>query len=391
VDGSIRANRLRIVLWGCAFFYAGLYGSVVGILQILRQSDWSGFWGGGAMVGTQALVDLPEHFAFQVSHGLWRAIWPYPPAFAYVYAPFSHLPIVTGYFLHALLMLALGVVAGVVLADIFSVPRWFGVIAAIAWAPIKIAALSGQNTTLALLLIAIGMLGAKRGNFLIVGLAVGGLLYKPTIGVAFVALLLVRREWRALAVVALCAGAWYLLSVAATGGEWNWIPKYLAALRMNFQPDFLHDAHNAVSLPGVLMRFGVPATIAIGLGVALFVVFVPRLLRVDLVQAFAITSLLAVACSAHAWDYEAAIALPAIFYLMTILKTQARPWIVVAAYAIALASMFAIPGIVWNLQAIVVLGLTAVILVTPDPAVRQDDGNARQSLERGDHMGVDIA
>ncbi len=358
----IRASQLRIVLWSCAFFYAGSFAAILSILHILPISDWSGFWDGGLTVGTPALLDARAHFAFQAAHGLGAAIWPYPPAFAYAFVPFAHLSLVAGYAANVVVMLALGCLAGVLLADAFEMPRWFGLVAALAWAPLKIAALSGQNTPLALLLIAVAIVAAKRGAPLVLGLAVGGLLYKPSIALPFVVLLLLRREWRAAGIGAICAGAWYLLSVAATAGDWAWLPAYAHNIQHYFARDFAHDAPNAVSLPGTLMRAGVPVPLAFVAGVALFVAAVPRLLRVDLLSALAITSLLAVATSAHAWEYEPAIALPALFYLMRAVEEPARTWLVVGAYVVALASMFSIPGVTWNLQAIVVLGLTAVLL-----------------------------
>jgi hypothetical protein len=177
-----------------------------------------------------------------------------------------------------------------------------------------------------------------------------------------------------LAVVALCAGLWYLLSVLATGGEWAWIPQYVEQIRNYYALDFLRNVHNAVSLPGILMELGVPGAIATVSGGALFAAAVPLLLRVNLVAAFALTSLLAVAISVHAWSYEPAIALPAIFYLMTFLREPARTWLVVASYLVALSSMFTIPGIAWNPQAIVVLGLTAFFLASGGLPARVPSG-----------------
>ena len=57
------------------------------------------------------------------------------------------------------------------------------------------------------------------------------------------------------AVVAICAGAWYLGSVAATAGEWTWIPHYVAVVRT------LHDVdigalYNGITLPMILIRLG---------------------------------------------------------------------------------------------------------------------------------------
>ncbi len=363
MDLPLRSTRERLILWGCAFFYAGSFHAIQAVLRRLHVSDWADFWGGGATAGTRALLG-PAHLAFEKAHGLVPAIWAYPPAFALVFVPLGHVSLLPSYLVNVAIMFALGAVAGGLLADIFSMPRWFGVVAALAWAPVKIAAISGQNTTLALLLIAAAMLAAKHNARIALGVAIGALLYKATIGLPFVVLLLLRREWRSLAVVGLCAGLWYLLSVLATAGEWAWIPHYVQQIRGWYAVDSLRNAHSAVSLPGMLTELGVPSAIAIVSGGALFAAAVPLLLRVNLVSALALTSLLAVAISVHALSYEAAIALPAIFYLMTLLREPARTWLVVAIYLVALASMFTIPGIAWNLQAVVVLGLTAFFLAS---------------------------
>ena len=84
----------------------------------------------------------------------------------------------------------------------------------------------------------------------------GVLLLKPTIALPFVVLLLVRREWKACGVVAVCAVVWYLGSVAASAGDWNWIPPYLAIVHSLYNTD-LGALYNGITLPMILVRLGI--------------------------------------------------------------------------------------------------------------------------------------
>jgi len=363
MDVPLRVSRDRIVLYGSGLFLIGLWQLVRNTLQDSNFADWSCFWVGGATVGTPALLDLRLHAAFAQAHALRPAIWPYLPAFAWLYVPAAHFSLFASYLANTIAMLAIAAYAGIVLADAFEMPRWFGIIAVLAWAPVKIAALGGQNTPIALLLIALAILFAKHGRPSLVGVCVGLLLYKPTIALPFVVLLVVRREWRALFVVAVCAAGWYLASVAAAGGNWLWMTPYVSALRWYFPLDFHANAPNAVSLPGLLMRLGLSSAAALGVAAFAFITALPRLTRVDYVAALSITSALAVALNPHAWQYEPVIMLPGMFYAMRAFADPLRMWTIIGAYVVAAASVFAIPGLTWNMLAISVLILAALVAI----------------------------
>lgn len=364
----LRISRDRVAIYGAALFAIGLWQLVRNTVRDPNFADWAFFWTGGATAGTRALLDPQLHLAFERAHGLQAGIWPYLPAFAWLYVPASRLPIAAGYAISAVAMLGIAAVAGALLADAFAMPRWFGVVATLAWAPVKVAAFGGQNTPLALLLIAMAIAAARRCSPWQLGLAVGLLFYKPSIAAPFVVILLVRREWRALAVVAGCAVVWYLLSVPAAGGDWAWPRLYAASIGAYYTPDFVSNAANAVSLPGVLIRFGVSAAVAAGVGAAAFVVCLPRLARVDAVAALSVTSALAVAVSPHAWHYEPVILLPAIFYAMRSVRQPMLTWAIVAAYVVADVSIFDIRWLTWNVLAAVVLFWTVLVVLSADAA-----------------------
>jgi hypothetical protein len=362
----IRVSRDRIVVYGSAVFLIGLWQLVRNTLgDYPNFADWSCFWVGGATAGTRALLDPNLHSAFALTHGLRQTIWPYLPAFAWLYAPAAHVSLLASYVANIFAMLAIAAYAGIVLADAFEMPRWFGVIAVLAWAPVKIAAVGAQNTPIALLLIALAIVFAKDERPAPLGATVGLLLYKPTIALPFVVVLMARRDWRALAVVAACAAGWYVASVAAAGGNWLWMSPYVSALRAYYLPDFHANIAHVVSLPGLLMRFGVPAAAALAIAAALFIAALPRLSRIDIVAALSLTSALTVALSPHAWQYEPVVMLPAIFYAMRTLADPLKTWIVILAYVIAVASIFAIPGLTWNLLVIVVLPIAALVAAVP--------------------------
>ena len=202
-----------------------------------------------------ALFNEGEHLAFQAARGIGTGIWTYPPAFAWAFLPAAHLTIAAGYAINFVFMFILVALCGWIVAGIFGFQHWFGVIAALAWQPAIYSGDVGQISAVWLFLIALAMAGAVQGSSLIVGLAVGLMLLKPTIALPFVALLLVRKQWRACAIVALCAGAWYLASVAATAGEWAWIPHYFAVMRTLHDVD-MGAVYNGITLPMVLMRLG---------------------------------------------------------------------------------------------------------------------------------------
>jgi hypothetical protein len=365
----IRVSRDRVVLYGSALFLLGLWQLVRNTLHDLSHADWSCFWVGGATVGTKTLLDPGLHYTFAHAHGLRAAIWPYLPAFAWLYAPAAHFSVLSGYIVNAAAMFAMGAYAGVILADVFEMPRWFGGVAVLAWAPVKVAALGGQNTALALLLVALALLFAKRESGVLLGTVIGALLYKPTIALPFIALLLARREWRALLAVTSVAAVWYLLSVPATGGNWLWPQPYVTAIHAYYIPDFKANAPNAISFPELLMRFGVPPFIALSVAAAIFIGALPRLAHVGPVAALSITSALTVALSPRAWQYEPVILLPAIFFAMRALSEPLKTWLVIASYVIAVVSIFEVPGLSWDVLVVVVLAWSVLIFATSAPCV----------------------
>lgn len=350
----LRLSAERIPLYGAAFFALAALPAYVAY-----PGDWERFWAGGATAGTSALLNQHQHTTFQLAHGTSVGVWTYPPAFAWAFVPAAHLPIVAGYALNFILTMCFVALSGWILAEAFGFQRWFGVIAALAWEPAIYAADVGQTSAIWLLLISIAITGAVRRSPLVLGTAVGLLLLKPTIALPFVALLVVRKEWKACAIVALGSAVWYMASVAASGGDWGWIPHYATLVRSLLRAD-LGALHNGITLPAVLIRLGAPSAAAFAAGVIVFLVLLPVLSRVTSVQAMSITSLLAIVVSPHAWPYDVAIILPALFYAMSDLTEPWRTRLVVAAYLLAAAWMPIVLVAKFNTLALLTLGGTVL-------------------------------
>jgi hypothetical protein len=259
-------------------------------------------------------------------------------------------------------MLILIALCGWIFAGIFGFDRRFGVIAALAWQPAIYSGDVGQIGAVWLFLIALAMAGAAQGSSLIVGLAVGFMLLKPTIALPFVALLVVRRQWRACVIVAICGGAWYLASVAATAGEWAWIPHYIAVMRTLHDVD-MGAVYNGITLPMVLIGLGTPQAFAIALGAIGFICLLPALSRANVLLAMSCTSVLSLALSAHAWMYDATIVLPALFYAMAKFAEPWRTRLIVATYLLAALWMPIDAAIRFNPLAIITLGGAAIYVV----------------------------
>jgi hypothetical protein len=77
---------------------------------------------------------------------------------------------------------------------------------------------------------------------------------------------------------------------------------------------------------------------------------------VNFVEALSLTSLFAVALSAHVWMYDAAVLLPAVFYAMSRLREPWRTRVTVTAYLLAAAWMPIVFVLRFNPLAIVTIG-----------------------------------
>ena len=333
IAAPLRLSRERIAM------YATLLTAIclVQVKFVVAQGfgDWSSFWSAGATAGTADLLDPHNHIAWQTAHHLPTTIFPYLPGTAWFLVPFTPFSLPVGYGLNFLLMALITIGAGMLAARIYSMPPALTTILLFAWAPVTAALSTGQNSPVGLLLSLAAIFGIVANSSVIAGVAAGLLLYKFPYALPFVILFALRRNARALALVVLFAAIWYVLSVAATAGDWNWPQHYASALHAYLGPDARYNAVKAISIPSLLMRGGMDQTIAIIAGAAIFAMAIPLLVRMPLLEAASFTPLLALAASPHVLPYDLALAAPAVFYLMTHASEPLRTRLICVLYLLA--------------------------------------------------------
>lgn len=320
-----------------------LYGGALTVLCLLqvrfvvaqRFGDWSAFWAAGATAGTRNLLDPHRHAAWQTAHHLQTTMFPYLPGAAWLFAPAAPLSLGAGYALNFVIMACAAAAAALLAARVYGIAHPLAVVYAFAWPPAIAALATGQNSPLGLLLAVAATFALMSGSWLLAGLAVGLMLYKLTYALPFIALLAVRRNGRALLTVAGCAGLWYFASVAATAGDWQWPAHYAAALGAYAGPDAAFNAVKSIGIPQLLARAGVPQSGAMLAGLALFLLALPVLARRTLLEAASLTPLLGLAFGPHTLPYDLALALPALYYVMTHAAEPLRTRGVVALYLVA--------------------------------------------------------
>jgi Glycosyltransferase family 87 len=342
----------RVRLWAVGLFLIGLAPIVAA--PFFGFHDWPVFWSAGSVVGSGNLVDGNRLIAWETSRGLSVGVFPYLPASAFVLWPLAQLPLAAGFWIWAVAMLASAALAARIAARVFGLPVWVAVGAALAWAPLTGAIVIGQNTPLALLLAMLAIKGlvagesvgvsagegagelvAARRGWIAAGLGSGLLLYKPTLGLPLVALLVLRRRDRALALVAVALVAWYVVGVLAAGGDLGWPRVWLDTITGYVADDAARNADKAISLVGLIARLPVAPIVPLVAGALVVLGALPRLIRARIREAAAGACLIGLAVSPHAYGYEAALAMPFIWWVLG--GGIAEPWrtrLIVASYAL---------------------------------------------------------
>lgn len=342
----LRLSRDRVRLYGGTLILLGflpllLFPNMDGNRwrwSVLWGSDWAYFVGGGATVGTHDLLG-PRHVAWETAHGFIVALpWGYPPAFAWLFEPFAHMPLAVGFWINAAVMFGACIATAVVAARTYSLPVAFAILAVLAWEPAVVSISGGQNASLAMLLSMVCIYGLARHRPIVAGGAVGALLFKPTDAAIFLLLLVLRGQWRALAAVLVAAIVWYLAGVPAAAGDWNWPYSYLTSLSAWYP----HQQYSQwlISTSALIIRLGAPALFANGLCAAMLLLWCAIAIRVRLLEAASSAGLFAVATSLHSNPHDAALLIPALFFIMTNVAEPWRTWLVATAYAIGGISIF---------------------------------------------------
>jgi hypothetical protein len=331
--------------------------------------DFAAFYSAGALVGRSDLSQLAPVVVYQVERGLPATPFVNLPAYALLYAPLAHLPYVLAGYLAMAIMAALLLLAVEYGRRPFGVPRHVAFLAALAWPPAAAAVVSGQSSSLALCLIVAVIAGLGRSSgrgSVAAGLAAGALAYKPQLAVPLLVLFLIRRDWRALAASVAGAGALYLASVVATGGNWAWPMDWLATVQAYTGPDFAENGWQAVSLGGIAALLGVPAAPYLAGGL-LTVWLRPELRSRPAHEAVALACVLGLMASPHALVYDATLLLPGLAMLAIHRRVIAGAYFLAAIWPV---------GVLLGWQPLA-LGVVAAALILARvkvrPALREAD------------------
>jgi hypothetical protein len=348
---SLTPKRVRLLWFALA---------VIGLLPILSApshawGDWSAFWSAGGTVGTASLMDSHLHMAWQVAHGLPADAWRYPPSFAFPYWPASLLPIGLGFAINSALMLSLVAVAGRLLSRIFDLPLDLTVWLAFAWTPALAAVDMGQNAPLSVVLALWSIDALRRDSRTEAGLAVGLLMYKPTLGLPMLGLLLLRRRWRSASVASLVVATGYLLSVPAAGGDWQWPVAWWNGMQPLIAHDLARNADKAISIPGLLGRVsGLPYWLPFACGGVVTLTALRGLVRAPMVEAASAACLIGLVAGPRVWSYEAGLMLPILGWAVA--GGLAEPWRTRLIF-------LAIPmGILWWISPLTVVSGVALVV-----------------------------
>jgi hypothetical protein len=197
-DDALRLGAGRVRLWALGLIAIGLLPVISAPLN--GWNDWGALWSAGATAGGPDLVDAGRHVAWQAAHGAPQAFFSYPPAAAWLFWPFAQLSQSASFWVQGCLMVACIVASGLIAARVYGLTPGLAVLAALAWARNTASVVLGQNAPFGLLMAMVAIWALKNDRPWLAGLAVGGLWYKPTLALGFVALFVIRGRWRELGV-----------------------------------------------------------------------------------------------------------------------------------------------------------------------------------------------
>jgi hypothetical protein len=350
--------RSLLVGWSVAVAVLIASGSVWSIEH--GGGDWRVFVAAGSLAGSHALLDPPQ---------AWQSFF-YLPGAAWALVPFARLPAGVSFVTNAVLMLACAAAAGVVASRTYALPRAPAIVIFALWSPVVYAAaIIGQNAPFGLLLAQLSIAGMATRSVALTAIPIGLLLYKPTYAAPLIALLVLRGRMRELAVAGAIGVGWYVLGVAATGGDWGWLAAWLRLVARYANGDFAVNGAFAVSLPGLLVRAGAGVWLAAAVATLLAVPAAIALRRATPVEAGSAACLVGLALSPHAWAYDVALALPMIGFTAGTLSEPVRTRFLLAVALVA-PLFFLSPALHFDpLAAIVVGGTLAWLALRLRPAM----------------------
>lgn len=339
--------------------------------QIAFNQDGANFWSAGATVGTAALLDPAAHAAWQVAHHVNPQAFVYLPGWAWFLKPFAYLPPMWSLIVADIVMLAVACIGAQTAARVYGLNARVALLIVFAWYPVLYGIEVGQFASLAMLLSLLVVHGLTTKRPELSGLAAGALLYKPTFGLVFLLFFLARREWRAFAMSSACAACWYVLSVAATAGDWAWPVHYVQTVAGYYHADYAMNAYKSMTLPTILMALGVSPPVALASGFALLVIGAWEFAKRPLLEAVSFAGVIGLVASPHAWPYDLTMFVPAICYVAVRSPQRLREAILVPAYVLAATWWLTIWWLPFNPLAFLTMGAFAMWLLYSLRSVRR--------------------
>jgi hypothetical protein len=269
---STQKTRLRSVV---VLALAGMVGMHAWVFFSLRQEvrqgypDFTAFYAAGKCVqrglGSQ-LYSMPtqartqQEFASGVKIRNGPLPFTHPPFEAALFAPLAFLSYPAAYWVwNAVSLLALLVFLLLLRPHIPKVRGWSEVLpflCGLAFFPIFVCLLQGQDSLLLLLLFGVAFVAMKSGREFVAGICLGLALFRFQLVLPVMAVLLLRRRWRMLAGFAVTAAALVGISAAVVG--WGGLMSYPHQLRQ-----FSHVQAGAAMNPKVMPNLrGVVAGLA---------------------------------------------------------------------------------------------------------------------------------
>lgn len=234
--------------------------------------DFPAFYAAGSIVrdgDIDMLYEAQRQELEQVDLGIDGYLaFAYPPHVAAAYAPLSMLAFKYAYGVHTLLMAAALVVALHVLGEPVPLLRrwkWPLLAGALTFYPLLTAVGGGQNASLSVLLLALVWRGLHDDRPALAGVAAGLLMYRPQYALPVIGLLLLSRQFRAVAWSAVVAGLTWAAVAVFLGARW--LTTWFDAVLPFVERDADVNAANSISILGFLQAAwgtGGPAPVVVG-------------------------------------------------------------------------------------------------------------------------------
>jgi Glycosyltransferase family 87 len=194
---------------------------------------------GRQLYDLETQLSLQHGFAPEVQHRENALPFNHPPFEALLFAPLAGLPYVRAYLVWAVFNIVL--IAGFWtllrprLPSLHSLSPGLPLLAMFGFFPIAVALLQGQDSILLLFLYGLAFSALATGRAFVAGVCLALALFKFQLVLPFVVVLLVRRQWKAVAGFSFAAFVLLLVSAAMVG--WNGVMAYPGfVLRLNRSP-----------------------------------------------------------------------------------------------------------------------------------------------------------